>query len=95
MDAGLKEETGKGVCKAAQQQVPETRCVLYQQLLMGGGQQGNVFSKSEGARETSEQSTMHSSGKTAPLFNDVQQQAVQGQGKRISPVSQMHNWEQN
>lgn len=95
VDAGLEEEAGNGVCKTAQQQVPETRCALYQLPLLGGGQQGNVFSKSEAAQETSEQSTVCVSGKPALLFSGVQQQAVQGKGKRISPVSQMHNWEQN
>lgn len=83
------EETGNGVCKT------EIRCVLYQLLLRGGGQQGNLLSKSECAWETGEQNIIYISGKTAPLLNNLQQQAVQGKGKRIAPVSQMGNCEQN
>lgn len=45
--------------------------------------------------ETGEESTIYVSGKTAPLLNDLQRQAVQGKGKTIAPIAQMDNWEQN
>lgn len=82
------EETGNGVCKT------EIRCVLYWLLLLGGGQQGNLLSKSERAWEMGEQSIFCISGQTALPLNNLQQQAVQRKGRRIAPVSQMGNWEQ-
>jgi len=68
--------------------------VLYQLLLLGGGQRGNILSTSQHAQETGEQSIIYISGKTAPL-NNLQQQAVQEKGKRIGPISEMDNWEPN
>lgn len=72
----------------------EMRCVLYQLLLLGGCS-SVTSSVNLNVPESGEESIIYISGKTAPLLNDLQQQAVQGKGKTIAPISQMDNWEQN
>lgn len=46
-------------------------------------------------KDEDEQSIVCIRGKTAPLLNNLQQQAVQGKGKTTASMSQMNNWEQN
>lgn len=102
--AGLHRGDRERGCKA------ELKWLLCQMLLLGGEQQGDLPSKSEWAQETGEQSIVYIRGKTAPLLNDLQQQAVQEQlplfhkwitGSKIKhldqiwPLSRTHTFTRN